>query len=96
MYKYCCVIALSISTLFACEFVGGVQINDPEISKLFATAEDVYRQDDAVRSIIEDLYTQYLCLLASQKTLNTKLLNDYGIRVDLEALIAEKKRAKAE
>jgi hypothetical protein len=71
--------------------VDGVTINDPEISKLFATAEDLYRQDDAVRSRIEVLYTQYLCLLASRNTLSTKPLEDHGIRVALESLIAEKK-----
>ena len=96
MYKYWCVLAVSVVTLQACEFVDGVTIKDPEISKLFATVEDLYSNDETVRAEIEDLYIQYLCSITSRDTLSTKPLNDDGTRGALESLIAKKKQTQAE
>lgn len=91
MYKYCFIIAISMVALNACEFVDGVTIEDSEVSKLFATAEDLYSNDESVRSKVEDLYTQYLCLLANRDTFSGKPVNDGGIIAILESLISPKK-----
>ncbi len=91
MYKYCFVIAVSMVTLNACEFVSGVTIQDPKVSELFATAEVLFSDNELARRTIEDLYMQYLCLLANKTPLNTTSLNDGGILTALQALIAFKR-----
>lgn len=96
MYKYCFVIAVSMVALNACEFVSGVTINDPEMLMLFRTAENLYSQDKGVREEIEELYIEYLCLVANHGTISKRPLNDARYRATLESRIAEKKRDKAE
>jgi hypothetical protein len=91
MYKYWCVLAVSMVPLQACEFVNGVTIKDPEVSRLFATVEGLYSNNETVRVEIEDLYIQYLCSIASRDTLSTKPQNGTNPTVALESLIATHK-----
>lgn len=87
MYKHCFVIAFSMATLTACEFVNGVTIQDPKISKLFATAEALCDDNELLKRTIEDLYMHYLCLLANRPSPNAPPLNDEGILATLQILI---------
>lgn len=90
MYKYCFVIAASMFTLNASEFVSGVTIKDPQVLRLFATAESLHSHDEGVRSKVEDLYTQYLCLLANRDTVSGQPVNDGAIIAALTSLISSK------
>lgn len=91
MYKYLFVIVFSVASLNACEFVNGVTIQDPKVSKLFATAEALFSDNEIARRTIEDLYVQYLCLLGNKTPMKTTPLNDGGIITTLESLIASKR-----
>ena len=66
----------------------GIIIEDPEVDKLFTTAEGLYVNDESIRSQIEDLYTQYLCLEANRDKSKAESLNDGVIIAILESLIA--------
>lgn len=94
MYKYCFVIAFSVVTLDACEFVNGVTIHDRKILELFATTEALCNDNESDRRTIEDLYMQYLCLIANRTSPNTPPLNDGGIIAALEALSSKNNRIR--
>lgn len=53
-----------VSTLSACEFVNGVTIQEPKVALLFNTASAACRSNTESLNKVEELYIQYLCLIA--------------------------------